>query len=351
MSEKVPKERIEGVGGPEDIPSAYLRLVEKIQADPNSTEVWQGATALARQEDGQDSTSEDYYSTVPLEELIAVGESLKVAKDRNKYALPEDASREEYEILAEKSSGGVYWYDIILGHVNDKMFEPVQNRLASMVEASSDRKIEAGLDLGSGFGNTLRSVSPYFNKVTGVEQLSDLVDIVKNDPATPSNVEMHCSSVSYTELPPESFDVAVSNGLTRYLPLHKMDSYAAEVGRVLKDGGTYLEASLVKDPSEPLPKVEEEYLTSAKALLVYLIDNIISNVDAEHRRPDTGEPWDLSEMIGAFHRRGLFLRHTVDSESENKLNIETKGVRVLEFIKSDKRKANIAKGGVSRAGS
>lgn len=348
MSEKEPRTNMfEGGNNIEHIPPVYTDLVEKIQDNPNSEKVWKKVIALAKKEEAQGGGSESYYSHIPLNELITVGEKLKNARLKDK-SLSQESKQAQYDILAKKSSTGEYWYDIILGHVNDKLFAPVEARLGRLVEARTNKKkFATGLDLGSGLGNTLRVISPYCEKVIGVEQLPQLVKLAKKDTSMPKNVEIMRGNALNLKFTDETFDIVVSNGLTHYLQWPQGIDYTAEVSRVLKDGGRYLEAYAVENPGENLPMIAREYLTSAKALVVCLIDEIVSKV--EHDPSSYGkEPWGFSEMTGFFSRKGVFLRWTFDSKLENDASITKTGVMVAEYIKDKKYAATIAKGGYSR---
>lgn len=347
MSEKEPRPSMfEGGNNPENVPHLYIDLLEEIQKDPHSDEVWQNAISLAKEEEVQGGGSENYYTHISLAELIVTGKRLKAARLREKDWRPDaEARQRQYSVLAKKSSTGEYWYDIILGHVNDKMFAPVKARLERLVELRAEKgRFKTGLDLGSGLGNTLRTVAPYFEKVIGVERLPQLVKLTKNEPSMPQNVEIVCANALDLKFSDESFDVVVSNGLTHYLPLRQVENYAHEVNKVLKDGGRYLEAYVVKKDNDRLPIIENEYLTSAKALLVCLIDAIVSKVDNKYPYLGYIEPWDFSEMINAFSRNGLALRRGIDSDRENDISIEGCGVGVFEFIKDKKHQEEMKRG-------
>jgi SAM-dependent methyltransferase len=296
--------------GQQEPTEADAELLHRILNEPRSDDVWRRTVELARAEEASGRGSDSYYGRIPLEDLIAIGERLRAAESRE----------DQYGILAEKTSTGEYWYDIVLGHVNDKMFAPIKTELESLAEGKPDKKFEAGLDIGSGLGNTSRAISPYFKKVTGIEKLPQIVEKVKGDPTMPENVEIVPGDATKLPFADESFDAAVSNGLAHYLEKDEMEKYVREISRVLKDGGMYFEALGTKDPNSELPATETEYLTSAKALLVCLLDNTVSKVE------EGSHEWSLSDMVKAFKREG------VDYSKVNDY-LETDGVIVAKFTK------------------
>ena len=277
--------------------------------------MWKRAVDLAKEEEASGGGSESYYKKLSLDELIAVGERLRATKSKE----------EQCSVLTEKCPTGEYWYDIILGHVNDKAFYPVKMRLEQLAKLSMDKRLKAGLDVGSGLGNTLRSIAPYFEKVVGVEKLPPLAELAKNDPSMPENAEIISADATKIPFADETFNITVSNGMTHYLKKNEIKQYIREVSRTLKNGGMYFEAFTVKNPNDLLPNTEVEYLTSAKALLVCLLDNVVSKVD------DEGEDSSLSfpEIVEAFKENGVYLSEPHDID-------ESEGSIAVGFVKGKK---------------
>lgn len=314
--------------------STYLEMLKSIQEDPYSEEVWQSTVELAKREEVSGGGSENYYSRIPLEELISVGERLRAAREKDQEHYSSKRSKvEEYRVLTERASTGEYWYDIILGHVNDRAFAPVISRLGNLVKSRPGKKFETGLDIGSGLGNTLRDAAPYCAKIIGVEKLDFLAEEVRNNPSMPENTEVVTVDAVYEKLPfaDESFDVIVSNGLTHYLDDGEMLALASKISRLLKDGGSYIEAYTVKEPGDLLPVTEKEYLTSAKTLLVCLMDNICSKVKIE-----PGRSWNLSDLATVFAKHGVYMRHDAGNYREDMVSKREIGAVAVEFVKSKK---------------
>lgn len=285
----------------------YSEILKSIQKDPMADIVWAKTLELAKAEEANGNGQDNFYSHVPLDELIEVGQKLRSTSEKAK----------QYDILSGRSSNGQIWYDVILGHVNDKMFAPVENHLSHLYQQRGI-KWENGLDVGSGTGNTLRAIAPYFERVFGVDKLKAVLQKAKDEDTLPENVEVVAGSATDLMFDKQTFDVAVSNGLTYYLEKDEMHRFVKEIARVLKPGGLYLESRILKDEDALLPGIEKEYLTSAKALLVCLIDNIITH-------HPTATKLGFSEVLELFASEGFEYAMS---------DVNDEGVWFLEFKKA-----------------
>jgi len=262
----------------------YTKLIGAIEQDPHSDEVWGDVVRLAKAEEESGVARGGFYARVPLPELIAVGERLRAAS----------TMKEKYQTLVQKCSTGDLWYDIILGHVNDK-------NLAPLAEAVSIRDgWDCGLDVGSGTGNSLRKIAPYCSTIVGLDELDFLLEASRKHKEFPQNAKLEVGNA--TELPSkfrrEAFDLVISNGLTSYLTKEEMKKFISGLARVVKKHGSYFEPFVMKEPEELLPATEGEYLTSAKGVLTCLLDRLVSRVD----KPSD---MDFKEMATCFRLYGF----------------------------------------------
>lgn len=249
----------------------YLDLIKAFDENPNSLELFNRVVQFAKSEsvvdDGsgvyyfEDLTQENLYEQLPLVELIQIGQRLRSAQTR-------DA---RYEILMEKNSRGELWYDIILGHVNDKMFQPVIDRLGSL-----DQIFTRGLNIGCRTGNSLKLIAPYCVSAVGVDNLDIALQAAKQNDL-PDNVSLVKSNGVLLPLDNESCDLVVSNWLTSNLNSQEVNQYVTEVVRVLNQGGRYFDTIITIQGGSVIPRFEEDYLSSAKSVLVCLLNRICSN--------------------------------------------------------------------------
>lgn len=270
----------------------YQSLIELIQLNPYDDQLWERVVNLARKEEDLGNhveSSETYYSKIPLDELILIGESLRATRSRSK----------QYEILMQKSSTGELWYDIILGHVNDRAFAPIAEEIERLVKQKGS-KFEDGLDVGCGTGNTIRAIAPYFEDVVGIDIEDSIVQAVKKEGSLPSNAAIMVGDAIDLPVGDEYFDIAVSNGLTHYLSEEEMKRYIHEIARVLTPGGLYFESFVQKADDELLPKTEQDYLSSAKAVLICLMDNLVSQTS-----DNSQIGWNFKGMVDEFRSLGF----------------------------------------------
>lgn len=234
-----------------------------------------------------------------MSELIVVGDRLRVTRSRG----------QQYEILTERCSTGESWYDIVLGHVNKKGFAPIAKALSKFTN-DGRVKLDRGLDVGTGTGNTVRAIAPFFRQITGVDKLESILHKMKDQGELPQNANVVVGDAMSLPFDKDVFDVAVSYGLSYYLSKEDMQRYVGELARVLKAQGLYFESWVMKEKEDDLlPLVEKEYLTSAKALLTCLIDNLVS------RRDEAQTRWSLRDMVDTFQQHG-FVYETSEENNE-----------------------------------
>lgn len=109
-------------------PLSYQELVSAIDHDPTRDDVWNQVVEIAQREEGTPKASAGFYGSVPLNEMLAIGERLRHESDLEK----------KYAILAQKSSIGILWYDVILGHVNQKVSSAMAEEIGTEREIVSD---------------------------------------------------------------------------------------------------------------------------------------------------------------------------------------------------------------------
>ncbi len=270
------------------IPEKELReIVLKIEDNPHSDEIWLKLVGFAEKE--QKAEKETKYQEVRLGELVEFGERLRSEKDFDK----------KHRMLMERVSGGQLWYDIILGEANDRMFQPAENELKKIAQKTG-KKWSKGLDVGTGSGNTLRKIAPYCEKAIGIDKEHFVLEVAKEQ-GLPVNSKLAIGSADNISFKDASFDLVVSNGLTYYFSKEEAEKYINEVKRLLRSNGIYLTTMPIKEDEELLSKLEQDALTDAKSLLVYLLGQIAI------------ERGGL-DLMGAVEMNELFLNEGFDAD-------------------------------------
>lgn len=300
----------------------YKKLIESFDKNVFSQEKWDEVVDLAKSELGFEkdsssvspyrvddlSTGTDFYSDIFLHDLVIVGERLRSAETRE----------DRYKILMEKEpTYHRLWYDIILGHVNDKMFQPVVDELELL--SRWDFNYQKVLDIGCGTGNSLKMIAPFCSTCVGLDNLDFVLDVAKNN-NLPENVTALVKG-NATDLPfkKNDFDLIVSNGLTCYLTTQEVKKYVSEVSRVLKPSGVYIETVANIRDGKVLSGFEEEYLSSAKSVLVCFLDRLCSN-DKDIKKTEN----TVTVLLREFKKVGFDVKFS---------GFEDNDVGVLEFYK------------------
>lgn len=122
------------------------------------------------------------------------------------------------------------------------------------VRAAKLRPGEIVLDLGCGGGiDTIlaaRAVTPG-GKAVGLDMLWEMLEVAAANARTAgvTNVEWLRGELEAIPLPPESVDVAISNGVVNLSP--RKSRVFAEAHRVLRAGGRFVAADIVMDEDLP----------------------------------------------------------------------------------------------------
>lgn len=250
----------------------YYQLIEKDPADPK---IWQELFSKALDEE-KAGKKPDWLSGISCADLQALHETVINAQPDQRLA-----------ILANKAPSGKLWYEHILGTTNRKSAE-------FLLDFIDDHDYEAVIESGTGSGDTL--VQPRLDrKVFGMDiSLSYL-----KSAAYKFTSGLFVSDAKKVAVTPKSADCIYSHGLTRYLSLPDLESYANEVKRILKPGGVYLELQTLKEGDE-IPK-EEKYLTeNHMSLLILALDRLVTD-------SALGTSTKFEQWVDAFKSQGFDL--------------------------------------------
>lgn len=275
---------------PEIQPSQqYLELLQRIKADPCSTELWRDLESLAFNEKGLN----DDYSSLTIEEIIELAD----------FVIPQTDSAAISPHLAKEASSGKAWYDIILGNKGNKqMFKRV-------VEVLSQHELRdkwtLGIDLGTGTGDSLVGLSKVCSHAIGTDKSRSLLAQAqkRNDYLAPvSLVKTDVTNLGF--LPNNSVDVAINHGLHRYLSRDQFVQMASELHRVLRSDGTYFFVIGPVENKDSISDDELEWLTSPKALMIRAIAEKITSLEPDDTMSISEEVEELLDWGFEFNYYG-----------------------------------------------
>jgi len=292
--------------------SRYQDIIEEINADPKAPSVWNRVTSLVLAE--KESSPQDFYAAIPAAEMVEVAEKLRDAP----------TTTDKYKILAQRSSNGTLWYDIVLGRANEmsSVGDAMGTYAASNVHEEPEAKThlwKQGLDIGTGTGNSLVEMKKYTKKAVGIDSQDFLIDVARGRDEL-KDTELVVGNALELPFIDSTFDLVVSNGLTHYISKDSLPRFVGEVVRVLEPGGSYFEEWLLPpEEGSILPKVEEQIPTTPKGLLALLMDRQITDLEEDLEGPSTA-----AILMDEFERHGFKFAGYEDSE---------KGTYVIEFRK------------------
>lgn len=240
-----------------------IDLVRKTEASDCPRELWKEAVILARNE-GNKIIVNDSNPYLDVEEIILFGEKIQKV----------NSDEEKQKILMEKTKSGKLWYDVISGDSNKIMFDPVEKDIKKIFQLTNNKWTKVA-DIGTGTGNTLRSIAPYCEKIYGVDSSSLALETAK-EIGIPENASLIISKANKLPFSNHSLDLIVSNGLIYYLSLKETESFVNELSRVLKHGGIFYYSNFFKEENEIVPKIFNKSLESAKSALLNLLGGIVN---------------------------------------------------------------------------
>lgn len=138
----------------------------------------------------------------------------------------------KYRLLMERTKRGELWYDVLLGRNNADAFK------GTLDEIRKQRPWDVVVDVGTGTGNTLKSIAPFAKRIYGVD-FSDFALKAARDSGLPKNSMVVVGRAGELPIASNSADLITENGLILYLSVPETIKFIVEMRRVLKPGGKY----------------------------------------------------------------------------------------------------------------
>ncbi len=202
----------------------------------------------------------DGFAGISIQELKRVG--YKIADCKNIWQV--------YDILGEESSIGLCYYDVVIRPQHLRAYDKM-NKILEKLEPS---RVERGIDLGTGTGEMALVLGKRCEHITAIDITPSLLKVAKKKLLTAKkrgnlgDFDIKIMDVLNLNLPEESVDIVIGNGLQSYLTNEELLVMMEQVRRVLKKGGRYYEYQ-ADNPDPP------EYKTSQRA---YLVGEIVSAI-------------------------------------------------------------------------
>ncbi len=221
-----------------------------------------------------------------------------------------------YDKVAKKLGG--YGYGINPQYTSEfPAGEPEKIFKEKLLSLSSKNKI--ALDIGCADGKFTISVSPFFQKIYGIDTSNVNLDIAKShsDDERSKNVEYSLQDASHTSFNDSFFDIAYCR---------RGPTYYAEYHRILKVNGYYLEIGIGEEDTTELKKIFGRGQGYGKWGISTLDENLkkLKNLGF---KVVFAENYHYFEYYPSYEEIDLFLQ----------------GVPIFEDFDSEKDKANLQK--------
>lgn len=195
----------------------------------------------------------DGFAGIPMQELRKVG--LRITECQDVWQV--------YEVLAEPSSTNLNYYDVIMRPQHLRSYK----KMAGALDKFEPSRIKESVDLGTGTGEMALVLGARSDHIIAVDIMPSLLKIagkklsIAQKAGKISAFELKVMDILELQLPEESVDVMVGNGIMAYFTNEERAILLQQIRRILKPSGRYYEYHA--DNLDP-----PEYRTSARALLV-----------------------------------------------------------------------------------
>lgn len=285
-----------------EIPADYLRLWEEHNRGPVDDSLWNQVISLALEEEQTERGKRGIYGAVPLTDLEALAKRVR----------GEPKSVDRYRMLAESGPNGKIWFDILSGLTSEEV-------VGSLGEEIGTHMWQRGLEIGTGTGALTRVINPHCNSLVSVDQAHFLQEIAKS--RVKSNAQFLTADAYQLPFALNSFDLAVSSGLTSAMSSGDLGNLAQELSRVIKPGGFYFDAFLLPPGKDELHISDRKSLSSAKGILA---DMIVDAVSGKSRIEEKKQFKGIQDFKDIFTRNCFDMGGNVDQK---------RGVLTLAFRK------------------
>lgn len=250
-------------------------LVSRTESGNSLKDLWIPAVKFAREEKDQGFVDK-IYPNIELGELIFFGEIM----------LQNNSIEDRYKLmLVNKTKAGKNWYDALLSGDNQKIFEPV-------IDFVKKKYWQNAADIGTGTGDTLRSIAPFCKKVHGIDNSKLSIEIAK-DLGIPNNADILYSGADKLPFLNDSLDLVVSNGLIYYLSKKQTEDFVKELSRVIETDGKFYHSFVIREENEIVPQVLSQSLDSGKSALV----NLVATIATGHGHPENLGVSDFNKLV------------------------------------------------------
>lgn len=256
----------------EEVQVPPLSAAEQSRADflehfsqfPQDDELWQAAYRAAAAEDGyvNQATADD----IPSQDLAAFAERVR----------SEPSSQARYAMTAGTAPNGKVWFDVLESFSSPQIEEAKRQAFTAVVE---ERKIShpfgRALDIGIGTGRSARTLEDFADHVVGIDRVPELLEVARRSFGERVQVVV-ADATQRLPFEDNSFDYIGSAHLLSSFSDSATRHLYAEISRLLKPGGIYVDGAHTWDASGRANTDLLATYRSAKAVLADMIVDTVS---------------------------------------------------------------------------
>lgn len=238
-------------------------ILDRFAEHPQDDSIWQTAYDLVRAE-GDHPDQISIGSDIPVDELLVMADTVRRTPSANRY-----------DLMAQRTSVGKYWFDVIEGFSSDQV-RGVQADVVGSWFGREDSVIPfySALDVGTGVGKSLAILESHAYSVVGLDQNPALLEIAKERAG--SHTSLVQGTANKMPFDDSSFDLVSSQGLRAALDKDAATGFLKELARVMTPNGVYIEGHYYSpDEAHPHPELAR-FTETAKAMLTDMIGDTVS---------------------------------------------------------------------------
>lgn len=252
----------------DDIPQEWQRLYDDFCQKPVPDSLWGEAYEAVSTYEANGGKA-GVYDWIPAQDLINLAETMRKTPD----------FRERYRYLVENGLNDKLWYDVLETLHNPDGYKAFDKFLGNLFLGVG--RFDEALDVGCGAGELTAVLQKYSSRTCGTDAVPELTKLAES---RNPGIEFKVGDALNAGFKDNQFQVVVSSGFSGTLNAKTLGKFSAEVGRILRPGGFFIESFQIAPENGGFTKDQIRTLSSPKGILA---DGIVDEVNGSNHRSDT----------------------------------------------------------------
>lgn len=285
----LPDDLVEGLDERQDV-------LDLFSESPRDTRIWNYVADKTLEEEMRGTGQPEGLKDVSAHALIEFAHAIYDAEPEDRYAL-----------TTRQAPNGELWFDVLYGFHGSNGNMAIANAVTKQLRDLGQDNVERAVDLGTGTGETAEMVAPHASHMAGVDKEAALLQVAQERHPDTRFIEGDVRQLPFGD---NSADIVTSNGLKYTLGAESSRQMYAEVARVLKDGGVYIDADWVPaneivlnvhpfgDVKTPDSHPEEllSFVTWRAVLQDMVVDTVSGKFEKTGSMALSGQEWETLKL-------------------------------------------------------